>query len=313
MTIFTGKTPLPKLVPLLVAVLLLSVAACSNSVPGSPVIARVAGEDILLDHFQEASAYLGLGHDPAKMRTDIRQSVLETVIRQRLILDQAHKLGIQLDHEEMERELSSLRRGTSEDAFQEAITAQGLEFSQWLDHLAQELLVRKTMDLVLSPKAQVTPAEVSQYYNEHLAEYQRPARILIHQALAPTKDLAVKIHDLVAKGVPLIQAAATVGITMDVQGQPAWVDQGQLPPEVEKNFFALEPGQLGGPWPSSYGFHVVKMVSKKAAGRIPLGEAASGIQRALAADKMERLADSWVNQLRSQVEVWVKPDFAKGH
>ena len=296
----------------LVAVLLLGVAACSDSIPGSPIIARVDGDAVLLDQFRETAAYMGLGSDPSKMGPEVRKSVLESLVRQHLVLSRAQKLGIKLDPEELEYELGSLRQGTSEEAFQDAIIAQGLDFAQWLDFLARELLVRKTLDLVLAPKAEVTPAEVSQYYQEHLADYQRPASVLIHQVVVPTKDLAVKIRQQVDQGAPLVQAASQVGITLDMQGQPAWVDQGQLPHEVEKEIFDLKPGQWGGPWPSSYGYHVANMVSKKPAGKMPLGEAAGGIQRLLSSAKMERMAEEWISQLRGQVTVWVDPDFTKG-
>jgi peptidyl-prolyl cis-trans isomerase C len=100
-----------------------------------------------------------------------------------------------------------------------------------------------------------------------------------------------------------------LGAPLEEGGEPVWLAGGHMPPALERKIFALKPGKLAGPLASDYGFHVVRVLKKRPPVEVGLAEAAEEIQRSLAAEKMEKLADEWIEKLRGEADIRYDPDF----
>ncbi len=294
----------------LVVLCLALLAGCSHPGP-KPVVGRVGKEDITREEFKAQAAFLGLGSDPKVLSPQLRREVLETLVRQKLVLARARKLGIRLEPEVLAREESELMRGLSPDAFQRALAAQGIGYIQWRRVLARDLLVKKTLELMLGSQAGVTAEEVRRYYLAHRSKFHHPAQVLAQHAVLPTRKLAQTLVDRVRAGQDMGAAAAQLGYPLDEGGEPVWLEGGHMPPSLERKIFALKPGSLAGPLASDYGFHVVRVLKKRGAEQASLAQAAEEIQRRLTARKMERLAEKWIQKQRDQARVWFDPDFLK--
>lgn len=277
----------------------------------SPDLASVDGQPILLEDFLAQTAFMGLGKDPTALTADLRRAVLETLVRRQLVLAQAEAKSIRLETEELDREEASLRRGLSEDAFERALMAQGIEYDEWRRVLSQELLMQKALDLLLGGKVQISADEVRTYYQAHRDDFRRPQQVLAQHVLMPTKELAQKLLERLAKGQDMGAAAEELGVAMADDGEPTWLNRGHMPPQLEEKVFSLEPGKLAGPLPSPYGFHVVRVLATRPAAEMDLNQAAEEIQRRLTADKREELAEALIEDLRAKAKVVFDPGFEK--
>ncbi|MCA1988519.1 MAG: peptidyl-prolyl cis-trans isomerase [Desulfarculus sp.] len=285
------------------------VAACSK--PSAPSeVANVDGQAILLDDFLAQTAFMGLGKDPQALSPDLRQAVLETLARRRLVLMQAQAKGIRLEREELDREEASLRRGLSEEAFELTLIAQGIDYDEWRQVLSQEILTQKTLDLLLAGQVQVTPDEIRTYYQEHAQEFSRPEQVLAQHALVPDKETARKLLQRLTQGEDMAAAAAELGVTLPEEGEPTWLSRGHMPETLEEKVFALEPGKLAGPLSSPYGLHVVRVLARRPASKLDLAQAADEIQRRLAAEKKEQMAALFIDQMRAKAKVTFNAEFA---
>ena len=296
--------------PVLVVLCLVLLGGCSRPGP-APVVGRVDKDEITREEFKAQAAFLGLGSDPKVLSPHLRREVLETLARQKLVLARARKLGIRLEPEVLAREERDLMRGLSQEAFQRALAAQGIDFLQWRRVLARDLLVKKTLELMLGSKAVVTAEEVRRYYQAHRDQFRHPAQVLAQHAVLPTRKLAQTLVNRVKAGEDMGAAAAQLGYPLDEGGEPVWLEGGHMPPALERKIFALKPGSLAGPLASDYGFHVVRVLKKRGPEQAGLAQAAEEIQRRLTARKMERLAEKWIQKQRDQARVWFDPDFLK--
>ncbi len=301
-----GKRQLASLLVLCLALL----AACSHRGPVT-VLGRVNGQDITREEFKAQAAFLGLGSDPKVLSPHLRREVLETLVRQKLVLARAQKLGIRLEPEVLAREESELMRGLSPDAFQRALAAQGIDYIQWRRVLARDLLVKKTLELMLGSRAEVSSEEVRRYYQAHRKQFHHPAQVLAQHAVLPTRKLAQTLVDRVRAGEDMGAAAARLGYPLDEGGEPVWLEGGHMPPSLERKIFSLKPGSLAGPLASDYGFHVVRVLKKRGPEQVGLARAAEDIQRRLTARKLEALAEKWIQGERDRARVWFDPDFLK--
>ncbi len=306
------STPRPRR---LLAGVLLTAVVCAASSCGQPNhssnVATVNNGPITVESFRSRMAFMGLGNDPSALTPHLRQAVLETMVRRKLVLDEAQAKGIRLEPEEMDREEASRRKGLSEEAFERTLAAQGIEYYDWRRVMAQELLVQKTLDLLLTSQVHISAEDVRAYYHEHRAQFKRQEQVLAQHALMPTKELAQKLQDRVAKGDDMSLVAAELEVPLADEGEPSWLERGHMPPALESKVFALEPGKVAGPLPSPYGFHVVRVLAKRLAMELDLAQAAEEIQRRLSAEKKEAMAASMVEEMRAKAQIWFDPRFEK--
>jgi len=286
------------------AVLALLLAACSPPPEQSvPTVAWVEGQPITLAEFNSRAAFMGLGGDPAVLDQALRQEMIEELVRRRLVLAEAKRQGIILEAEEVEQQEQAMLKELDRQAFEHNLAMHGISREDWRGELERQLLMNKTLRMILLPKARVGPEEVRAYYQKNRASFARPEQILAQHALLPSRELAQQLVDRVKAGHDMSTAAEELGSPLAAGGRPTWLSRGHMPPALEKKVFALASGQLAGPLPSAYGFHVVLVQAKRPAARLSLGQAAPRIQKSLAAQKRERLAAVYIEQLRSKAKV----------
>ncbi|MCB2191418.1 MAG: peptidyl-prolyl cis-trans isomerase [Deltaproteobacteria bacterium] len=282
----------------------LVLAACTSSEPEGPTsVVRVDGKPVTLAEFNSRAAFMGLGGDPAALEPELRKAVVEDLVGRTLVLAEAERQGVELLPEELEKREGQLLRKLEPEAFKHNLAVHGISKQQWRRELAAQLLMEKALRLIVRPGIRVTPDEIAAYYRRHLDRYHRPEQILAQHALLPNKDLAQKLVDQVQKGMDISQAAAQMGAPLAGGGQPTWLSRGHMPPGLEAKVFALKPGQLAGPLPSPYGFHVVRVEAKRPAVVLSLAQAAPGIQKNLVAKKQEAQAIILMQELKTKSDI----------
>lgn len=286
-----------------VLLVLLLVACSPEPPPGPPAVARVDGRPVTLAEFNSRAAFMGLGGDPALLEPALRRAVVEELVARHLVLAEADRQGVALHPDELDRREKQLLSKLAPEALERNLAIHGISREQWRRELADQLLMEKALRLILRPAIRVTPQETAAFYRAHLDRFHRPEQILAQHALLPSKALAQKLLDQVQKGMDMSRAAAEMGAPLPGGGQPTWLSRGHMPPGLEKKVFALKPGQLAGPLPSPYGFHVVRVKSKRPAMVLSLAQAAPEIQKLLVAQKQEALAVSLLEELRAKSDI----------
>lgn len=290
--------------------LLLGLAACSMEAPQQThVLAKVGNQPITLREFISLAAFMGLGSDPAMLTPDLRKAVLEDLVKRSLVLAQASERGIELTPQELASQEEALRQDLGEDAFSRTLALHGITLDQWRNELGLLALTEKTLNLVLMSRVRITPREIEDFYQQNREKYQRPEQVLAQHALLPSRELAQKLLNQLKKGKDMGQAAAELGAPLAQGNRPTWLSRGHMPPELEKKIFSLRAGQLAGPLPSPYGFHVVRVMDKRPAAKLSLAQAEPRIRRQMTSERKEALAAEWLGELLSNSSVWYHKQF----
>lgn len=123
-----------------------------------------------------------------------------------------------------------------------------------------------------------------------------------------TKQEARQIHDRVLKGEDLGEIAKKVSDDTGSKasgGDLGWQPAGVFAPEFEKAIAALKPGQVGAPFRSSFGWHVVKVNERRtrdATDETRRARARAAIQNRKAAEEY----DMWLRRLRAEAYVEIR-------
>lgn len=287
---------------------LFGLPGCGND--SSPVaVARVNGDNILLSDFSAQIAFMGLGNDPAALAPDLRQAVLDSLVRRRLIMAQGKIYGIGPDSPELTEELVKARQGQDKESFHRNLASQGLDEEVWARVLSEEILARLTLQAAVAAKTLISAEEIQAYYQANQEAFSRPEQILAQHVVLPSRKLAQQLLQEVEAGKDMGKAAAALGVSMESEGQPAWLSRGHMPSELEAKIFSVKRGKVAGPFASTYGFHVVRIIEKRPARRLTVAQAAVEIRRRLATDRKEELAAQWIADLVGQADIWFDPGF----
>lgn len=179
----------------------------------------------------------------------------------------------------------------------------------------------------MAPKPkQVTHEDLLAYYQEHEAEFDFPAqakweelsvqtarlngdRTAAWQAIA---EMGNDVWQLVTQNPNLrgpvfvdIAKAKSHGITAPSGGVHDWTTRGALrSTKIDEALFSLEVGQMSDVIETETGFHIIRVLERKEAGRTPFTDAQANIRKALEAQGKKELVNVELDKLRDKSRIW---------
>ena len=162
-------------------------------------------------------------------------------------------------------------------------------------------------------KVVVPAADVQRYYNDNIQQYQTPEQIRASHILLKTEgkndaDVKKRAEALLAQVKGGADFAALARKESEDDGSKAsggdlgLFGKGRMVPEFEAAAFAMQPGQTSDLVKSQFGYHIIRLVEKKAAETRPLDEVRAQIQDQLA----QQQADAQITERARQLEARIK-------
>ena len=120
----------------------------------------------------------------------------------------------------------------------------------------------------------VTEDEIAKYYDEHKEHFNTPEAIRASHILVKTEKEAKDIFDEIEAGLSFEDAANKYSScpSKDKGGDLGEFTRGSMVPEFEKAAFEMEVGEVSQPVESQFGYHIIKVASKKEPGISALEE-----------------------------------------
>ena len=158
------------------------------------------------------------------------------------------------------------------------------------------------------------------YYDDHLADYEHPARarweqISVRASKYPGKAEAVaalaRLGNQVQDGVPFAEVArqGSDGVTAAQGGVRDWTTQGSLVSKtLDEAIFTLPVGALSPIIEDEQGLHIVRVIERKAAYRTPFIEAQAEITQRLRNERVQKHLGEYVSRLREGTPTWTVYD-----
>lgn len=308
-------------------------APAASAAPATPVVppekmpavvAKVNGEEIKKDELLEEADKLkaqltqaGQGQQAAS--DQFYRQVLDGMIARTLLTQAAKAQGVVATDDEAKKEVEGLRaRFPTAEAFQQALTAQGITEKELLDEARKQLLVQKFVESKILAEVNVTDAAAKDFYDKNQAQMKRPEQvharhILIRaDATAPEADkqkAKAKAEDLLARAKKGEDFAKLAAENSDDPGSKAnggdlsWFGPGQMVEPFDKAVFALQPNQFSPVVETQFGYHVIQVLEKKAESTVPFEEAKDRISQFLKNQQSTQAVQSRIQQLRTQGKV----------
>jgi parvulin-like peptidyl-prolyl isomerase len=177
--------------------------------------------------------------------------------------------------------------------------------------------------LVIDPKSwsisEIPEDRMKRYYREHPEEFGQVAGVHARHilfAVTPRTDSltqlkrAQSVLALAKAGAPFDSLAKIYSddpATKNQGGDTGWFQRGQTSPEFEDLAFSLDPGQVGGPVRTRFGYHLLQCVEKREqrlnAYEMVAGDVGKAVAKQIADSLAYRYADSLAHQFRTRAEL----------
>jgi len=283
------------------AFLVLLLSACKGWEKKKEVIAWVSGEPIYLVDYQEnleRNWKSGQDSGASELSFQLKLKCLEQMIEQKLILKEAHRLGINTTEQELNSELEKLIDLNNPEV-QQSLEEKGINWKKWKEQIRQDILIRKTIDTVFKHQIYFSEKELRDYYEKHLPELRLPESARVRQILLMDEAEAREVLKQLQAGADFKEMARKHSKNLEAEngGDMGWVTRGHLPDVLDEFIFSSNPGTLSGLIKSQFGYHILLVEERSPAREPSFEEAKERIEKKLTEERKKTLYQRWIQYL----------------
>ncbi len=235
----------------------------STSNKDAKVIATVNGSKITSDDFDREVKALPEYIRAMAETPQGKKEMIDTLVMRELIMQQAAKDGVDKS-KEVEEKLAELRKRIVVDTY-----------------------LKKKVET----ESKISDEELKMFYDQNLDKFKSGEQIRASHILVKREQEAQAVLDQLKKGGTFEELAKTKSADTSAAkgGDLGWFGKGNMVPAFEKAAFGLKEGQLSGIVKSDFGYHIIKLTGKRAAGTRSLDEVKEQIKAAIMPQKQQQV------------------------
>ena len=241
----------------------------------------------------------------AELRTRAGRQILDQMIGEALIRQQARELGITATEEEVDRayERAVAMAGSPGD-FQKQLERRGITMARFRDTLVPQVL----LDKILAKTVKVSAKEIKEYYNSHIDEFRLAERVRARLIMLGTREEAETIREVLdVEGADFAGLAKALSIdpgTKDEGGDTGYFPrEGSYTEAIASRAFAMRVGETSDVFEAPDGFCILKAIERKPPETRPLAEVRDMIESRVAFDKRDKLQQTWLAEQREKADI----------
>ncbi len=247
-----------------------------------------------------------------RLLANVGVSTMDDIFEELLMLSRADQLGIRVEAADLDRAMAATMQNygiESEQQFEEALAASGMNVEKFRENLSQSLLVQKLMGQEVHPRISLEEEDLRRFYQNHLDEFSEPERLQLQEVVVLSSsglsaeemtETAEEIRSQIQGGADLTESVAPYaeqGVTTNAVDL-GWVELGDLDAELEKAVWDLQAGQVSEPVSGRGGLHVL-LVAKRVEARL---KAFAEVEGEIRATEGERLLSSEMQEYLEELE-----------
>jgi len=279
---------------------------CRDSLALEDKIIAVVNKDIItqkdLDGFinfmrmQLGSTYRGEELD--KKIVSLRADLMERLIEDRLIMQEAKKSGIKINNDKVKARVGQVKKAYPSDTeFQAALKQQGLSQLDIETRIREQLLMYSIIEIKIKSKIAINPGEVTEFYQKNKENLVTPEERQFQAITVESEEQAMRIFGALRNNEDPAKAAERYGAAVNKLNAYAG---SQLKKEVEEIVFKLKPGEVSHPAKINNKYYIFKLDNIVPPKQENLLDAQDKIYNILLDRKMQQGLAAWIEELKKQ-------------
>jgi peptidyl-prolyl cis-trans isomerase SurA len=287
------------------------------------VVAIVNNDAITLTELEESILYYKAENKGEETDdSGLRRRLLDRLIDSRLQLQEADREKIVVEEPELTEELSGLMKRTPAktlEEFEAVLRDQGLSMEAVKKRLREQVMIGKVIRRKVAFRVSVTEQEIDGYFADNRQKLEtgltyHARHILIppdgepsDETWARARELADEAYSRLLAGADFAEVAKEMSRdgTAPDGGDLGTLKRGELAEDIESQILKLNAGEVGIPFRTDLGYHIVKLESRETLSGEGLLRTRQQIRDILFRQKYQARFDVWLGEIkqRSVIEV----------
>ncbi len=270
-----------------------------------------ATQSVLVDTASAAAAtvngkVISMADLNARLQEQSGQQMLNRMIEEELIRQEAAKLNLSVTDVELAAEIQRVRDQVGgAQQLAEALRQNNLTQAQFEQLTEFNLLARKVVATVVAP--QITDDAVQKHYqaNQLRLRYAN-TQVRASHILVATEAEAKQVLERLAKGekfADLAMALSTDPSAKSNKGDLGFFGPGVMVAEFEQAAFALKVGAPSAPVKTAYGWHIIEVTDRTEGAAISEAEALTAARQELVDQKTRDTISPWLQELKAKAKI----------
>lgn len=236
---------------------------------------------------------------------------LTRLIEDRLIVDEANRKGMTVRQKLVDDKINEIKKQyPSEKEFIQAVASEGLTLSDLRKKITDQLKAKYIIEEEIKSKIQVSPQEVTEYYQKNINQFQRPESVDLLSISIPYTDSdkaearqhAQDALERIKKNEDFSEVAKQYSRSPSL----GLISKGQMLPDIENVVFKLKEGEVSEIVETVTGLYIFKVKQKYPPRQSALDDVKNNIYEMLSHMKFKDQLATWIEKLKKDAYVEIK-------
>jgi parvulin-like peptidyl-prolyl isomerase len=254
---------------------------------------------------------------------EVFRKVLDRIIEEKLIEQEAKKSGIKVTSKEIEVAVEEVKEKNkiNQEALEKALAADGLTLEAFKKDLEKRILRTKFVHSAVKVEQKAGEKELIEFFQNNVNQYRvnesyRPAHILflILQEATPEQIRGIrkksqKVLERIKEGADFAKMAMEYSEDTSSSkegGDLGHFKKGELLPALEKEAMRLQVGEVSGLIRTELGFHILKLLDRKGGEPPPFEEIKEKVQADYYEKELEKAYQQFLGKLKEKSVIEIK-------
>ena len=228
----------------------------------------------------------------------MKKDLLQRLIEDRLILQQAKLDKIALEPSRVESKIDEIKKRYASDLdFEQDLAKQGLVKADLENKITEQMLMYNLVQLKVRDKVIIRPDEITSFYAQNKRQFLKPEERILTLIIMPEEAIAKTVSYQLRLGTKLEELAARYVFTTDKLSALAGQ---QLRPEIEETVFKLGINEISNPVKVDQQYFIFRLDNIVGSQQLSLAQAQDKIQEYLFEKKLQEELVKWLDEIKKQ-------------
>jgi peptidyl-prolyl cis-trans isomerase C len=277
----------------------------------SNVVARVNGVAISalqldLAVSQQIANTTFHGSVPDEKRSEFQAQALQGLITRELQYQDAVSRGFKPDKKTVKIRMEEIRnKFKTGKEYSKALTDAGFTEDDIRSGVEKNLIVEEAIKKTVGDASLWKDADLKVYYDSNVEKFKQPESIKLRIISIATEK---KAADALARvqagdGFGMVAAKMSEDNYRAVGGDIGYIHRGMIYPELEREAFKMNPGDVSGLVRAESMWFIIKLEEKKPEQQVMFEDAKDKLKKELEAKRSVELLEKWNKELRAKAKI----------
>lgn len=254
---------------------------------------------------------------------EVRQKLLNQMIEDKLVAQEAVREGIEIKEEDVEKDLQEFKQKMEKpEDFDLMLEREGMTMKTLRERLRKQAMIRQLQDREIRSKVVVSPLELEEFYKQNPEKFKQKEHVRIRSLTInksgesrskgiPDETARKKIETLFQKiksGRNFDEIVQEFSEDSHAQeaGPGEWVDRGSMIESVDEAIFKTPVGQLTGIVETPIGYHIFRIESREPGKQYSFDEVKAQISGYLFQQKSNTRFREWMAEIKKAAYISIR-------